>query len=82
MVPKADNRIENLRAATYSQNQVNTPERRSGLRGVRKGNGVDSWVARIYKDGKEIRIGVFPTPELAAEAYRARAAEMFGEFAR
>ena len=79
---KDDNRIENLRAANSSQNQINTGDRRHGMRGVRKGNGKDGWVARIYVNRKEVRIGVFPSPEEASAAYRAKAKELFGEFVR
>ena len=81
---KADNRIENLREATYSQNQMNTGERRneSGYRGVRFVPKTGRWAARIYVNGKEIRIGTFASPELASDAYQKKAREIFGEFAR
>ncbi|MCW8158993.1 HNH endonuclease [Stutzerimonas stutzeri] len=81
---KADNRIENLREATYSQNQMNTGERQneSGYRGVRFVPKTGRWAARIYENGKEIRIGTFASPELASEAYQKKAREIFGEFAR
>jgi hypothetical protein len=38
-------------------------------------------VARIYRKGKEIRLGTFATPEAASAAYQATAKEMFGDFA-
>lgn len=81
---KDDNRIENLREATYSQNQFNTParENQSGFRGVRFVPKTSRWAARIFMNGKEIRIGTFATAELASEAYKQRAAELFGSFAR
>jgi len=41
----------------------------------------DSWTSRITKDGKEIHIGCFTTPEDAALAYNKKAKELFGEFA-
>ena len=80
---KSDNRIENLRPATSSQNQVNTHSRgsKSGFRGVVKADGGDKWVARTYVAGKEVRIGSFETPELASQAYNEKLAEIFGEFA-
>lgn len=80
---KADNRIENLRAADHSSNQMNTAARvnQSGLRGVRFVPKTGRWAARIYRNGKEIRIGTFATPEEASIAYEAEAKRMFGDFA-
>lgn len=81
---KDDNRIENLRPADYSSNQVNTANRKSasGIRGVRVVKKTGRWMARVYKNGKEIRVGTFATPEEASSAYRARMLEMYGEFVR
>jgi hypothetical protein len=81
---KADNRIENLREADHSQNQVNTATRRneSGYRGVRFVPKTGRWAARIYVSGAEIRIGTFATAKEASEAYKAKAAEIYGEFVR
>ena len=81
---KADNRIENLRRANHSQNQVNTPDRpsASGLRGVREVTKTGRWMARVYLNGKEIRVGTFDTMEQASIAYRAKMRELFGEFAK
>lgn len=81
---KADNRIENLREATHSQNQANTPARKSesGFRGVRFVAKTSRWAARIFYKGREIRIGTFATAELASEAYQRKAVELFGEFVR
>ena len=80
---KADNRIENLRAADHSSNQMNTAARgnHSGFRGVRFVPKTGRWVARIYRKGKEIRLGTFATPDAAIAAYQAAAKEMFGDFA-
>ena len=80
---KADNRIENLRAADHSTNQINTADRgnQAGFRGVRFVPKTGRWVARIYRKGKEIRLGTFATPEAASAAYQAAAKEMFGDFA-
>lgn len=81
---KADNRVENLRPATYSQNQVNTESRtnHSGYRGVRFVPKTGRWAARVFKDGREIRVGTFATAELAAAAYSEKAKELFGDFVR
>lgn len=80
---KSDNRIENLRAADHSTNQMNTDTRgsQSGLRGVRFVPKTGRWAARIYRNGKEIRIGTFATPEEASAAYKEAAKNMFGDFA-
>ena len=81
---KDDNRIENLRRATHSTNQVNTPDRnsKSGVRGVRYVDRSGKWVARIYQDGKEVRVGTFATIDEASAAYRQRMREVFGEYAK
>ena len=80
---KSDNRIENLRVADHSTNQMNTVDRKnqSGFRGVRFVPKTGRWAARIYKNGKEIRIGTFATPEEAGAAYKEAAKNMFGDFA-
>jgi hypothetical protein len=39
------------------------------------------WMARVYKDGKEIRAGTFSTMEEASAAYRAKMRELFADFA-
>jgi len=80
---KCDNRIENLREADHSRNQMNTSDRKNstGYRGVRFVERTGRWAARIYKNGREIRIGTFDTPEEASAAYKAKATELFGEFA-
>lgn len=79
---KADNRVENLRASDHSTNQMNTENRgsQSGFRGVRLVPKTGRWSARIYRNGKEIRIGTFDTPEEASAAYEAEAKKMFGDF--
>lgn len=80
---KSDNRIENLRASNHSQNQMNTHarENQSGFRGVRFVAKTGRWAARIYQNGREIRIGTFSTPEEASAAYEAEAKKLFGDFA-
>jgi len=80
-----DNRRENLRTATVSQNQMNRrPNRRSasGFKGVSLHKRSGRWQAEIQKDGKKMFLGSFGTPELAALAYDSAARELFGEFAR
>lgn len=80
---KSDNRIENLRRCSHSTNQINTNDRNSssGVRGVRQVDKTGRWMARIYKDGKEIRVGTFATLEEASVAYREKMKELFLDFA-
>ena len=78
---KDDNRIENLRECTDSQNRMNSkPLRNStGFRGVtpnKKGYG-----ARIKINRTVHWLGTFKTPEEASTAYEEKRKELFGEFA-
>lgn len=77
-----DNRIENLREATRSQNGANRPHQPSnkfGLKGVSSTkNG--KFAASIRVSGRSYHIGTFATPDLAHAAYLNRAQSEFGEF--
>jgi hypothetical protein len=77
-----DNRIENLRLATPSQNSFNRrtqSNNRTGFKGVSL-IGV-KYRARIRDEkGTLISLGVFLTPELAHEAYCIKARKLHGEF--
>lgn len=82
---RSDNRIENLRLATPSNNQYNRSKNksnRSGFKGVYFETKTGKPVARIQVDKKMKRIGTFNTVEEAATAYRIAAIEYHGEFAR
>jgi len=78
-----DNRRENLRAATHSENAMNramNSDNTSGYKGVfRYPRG---WRARITLAGRRTNLGVFATPQEAARAYDTAALALFGEFAR
>lgn len=76
-----DNRRENLRVATRSQNAQNqrSPVGKSRFKGVSSAG--PYWRARIRADGKLIQLGCHRTEEAAARAYDAAAREHFGEFA-
>lgn len=81
----ADNRIANLRLATRSTNQANTPPSRantSGFKGVSFFRRDRKWIARITKDGQGYYLGLFATAEEAHAAYCVAAVRLFGEFAR
>jgi hypothetical protein len=70
-----DNRKQNLRLCTKSQNNMN----KEGIRGVSKFR--DKWRARIKKDGKELHLGVFDTFNEALEKRKEFEIIMFNEFA-
>jgi hypothetical protein len=74
-----DNRSCNLRVATYSQNKMNSIQRKktpSGFKGVRKMG--KKFQVRIQANGIPIAVGVFPTKEDAALAYNKAALSVFG----
>lgn len=79
-----DNRVENLRAASKSQNMQNTRLRannKSGLKNVSWNNRLRKWHVQMNIKGKHTHIGVFEDLELAkfvASEYRDK---YHGEFA-
>jgi len=79
-----DNRDENLRIATSSQNQCNRgPQRnnKSGFKGVSWYKRDKKWRACIEVKGKRSYLGLFDTPELAYEKYCLVAKQIHGDFA-
>lgn len=80
---KRDNRIENLRLCTRSENVMNRKKSKSntsGYKGVRQVG--EKWEARIGYKYKLICIGTYETAEEAASAYDKKAFELFGDFAK
>lgn len=80
-----DNRRENLRLATRSQNNANqrlTRRNASGFRGVSWDRTRHKWAAHICFQKKHMALGRHDTAEDAARAYNAKARELFGEYAR
>jgi len=81
---KLNNKRENLRPATKSQQGQNrgpSKANKLGLRGVWKiRNG--KYTSQIGLMGKKFFLGSFPSAEQAALAYNEKAKELFGEFAK
>lgn len=79
-----DNRRENLRSATRTQNMANIALRRgnrAGFKGVNFHKQTKKWHARISLDHKTLSLGVHVSPEDAARAYDVAARQLFGEYA-
>ena len=76
-----DNRLCNLREATYQQNNQNRkPRTRSLPKGVARHR--TKFQAFIKHNGKGYSLGIFDTPNEAHAAYCAAAKRICGEFAR
>jgi hypothetical protein len=78
-----DDRWENLRESTRSQNEANRGARRnskSGIKGVFLLQG--RYRAEIYRNGVRKYLGTFDNPEQARAAYQAEAEKLDGEFLR
>ena len=81
----SNNRWNNLRQATRSQNGANRARPRhntSGYKGVSLCRKSGRWRADVGKDGKVIYLGTFATPQEAHAAYLKAARKLFGKFAR
>lgn len=79
-----DNRKENLRLATKSQNGANSKSRggTSKYKGVYWHKANKKWCANIRVNHKKHNLGSFADEIEAAKAYDEAAKEHFGEFAR
>lgn len=85
---RLDNRIDNLRLATYSQNSANAKRHSrntSGLKGAsrvkKNGKWTGRWQASITYQRRQINLGYFDTKEEAHAAYLEAARSLQGEFA-
>jgi hypothetical protein len=79
----SDNRIDNLRIATSSQNKHNKGKLRtntSGYKGVTWHSQTNKWAARIWLNNKPISLGLFQSKEDAAAAYARAAEKLHGHF--
>jgi gentisate 1,2-dioxygenase len=81
---KLDNRRENLRPATRSQNGGNRPKNSnnsSGLKGVSWHKLKQKWHAQIAVHGEKVHLGYFSSKDAAYSAYCQAAKQYFEEFA-
>ena len=81
-----DNRRENLRIVTVTQNNMNVRGHRdseTGEKGVHinKSSQTNPYRVQIQADKKRLHIGCYPTMEAAKCAYRHAAMTMHGQFA-
>jgi hypothetical protein len=79
-----NDRIENLRLASQSQNMANATMRSdntSGFKGVTWDKANHKWSVMIHVGGRHIRVGRFSDPAEAHAAYMKAAREHFGDFA-
>jgi hypothetical protein len=80
-----NNKIENLRPVTYSQNNLNRGKQKrntSGFKGVTWVKTENRYSARIAINGKRLFLGYFDDPKKAHEAYCEAAKEYEPNFVR
>jgi hypothetical protein len=85
-----NNRRNNLRSCTSSENHFNSRKRRlyggipttSLYKGVTQNKKSGNWITRIYIRGKQTHVGAFPTELEAAAAYDMAAIREYGRFAK
>jgi HNH endonuclease len=79
-----DDRWDNLRLATNTQNAANSGKRannKSGYKGVSKCPATGRWKVQINENGLRKYLGIYDDLLVAAEVYRSEAARLHGEFA-
>jgi hypothetical protein len=82
---KDDNRFENLRLATKSQNNSNKSKyktNKSGYKGVSWYNPLNKWISQIQNTGKKHNLGYFDCPAAAYFIYIIAADKLHGEYAK
>jgi hypothetical protein len=76
----SNNHVSNLRWCSISENSANRPGTSiTGYKGVHRS--LEKFYAKIYYQHKFIYLGTFDTALLAAQAYRQKATELYGDFA-
>lgn len=79
-----NNRWENLRGCTKSQNMANrgpSIKSTSGIKGVYLTKSTGRWRAQIIANNRTIHLGYYADRDAAAAAYNSASREHFGEFA-
>lgn len=79
----SNNRIENLRIATFTQNMWNVKLNKSnkcGFKGVSYSKDKKKWIAQISANGTKKHLGYFDTPEQASEEYKRQSEKLHGDF--
>lgn len=79
-----NNRIANLRLATWVQQQANKwvpSQSKTGIKGVSLDKRTGKFLAKIRIDGRARQLGTFDTPQAAGAAYKKAARKHYGEFA-
>ena len=82
---KLNNKIENLREATQSQNMMNRKSFKntsSQYKGVTWDRKNQKWLSQIKINKKLIHLGRFKFETDAAKAYNIKSIELFGEYAK
>jgi hypothetical protein len=79
---RSENKLSNLRPASYSDQNANRRAIRAGLKGACFDRRTRRFVAQITRDGKNHFLGRFDTEEEAHKAYVSAAKDLHGEFAR
>ncbi len=77
---KTDNRLENLRWASRSQNRQNTPfpkNNSSGIKGVSWHKSNEKWAAYLSIDGIKLHLGYFETIDAAKDARLSKVSQVF-----
>lgn len=80
---RLDNRLENLRYATHSENGMNrsiSSSNTSGIKGISWYKSINKWRALIKINGKKKHIGLYKTLEEAQKARQEYANELFGNY--
>ena len=78
-----DNRKDNLRICTVSQNAINKGKNstnKSGHKGVCWHKRHNKWIAQIRVSGRILHLGYFLNKEIAAQAYKDASRKYHGEF--